>query len=730
MADLTRQPLELLAKLNQSLAIGEPWQIVGAFESTAQGHRALEDSRLRAPYPPPGYADTRAVLRFIGEGNLSVNLDLSGYNVAIGGAPARPESVTLAHPRVIQLSLGGHILGTTGRQCLLPSQEHAVTLERIAGRVRLTLDGETLFDVADPLSQQGIVHVSVSVSSGVTVREIRVEGRPAPGEVRPLPQRDTYDLHLTVDLPDDLCGGAAWTEQNFKEVMAFCNENAIKRLYYIYHYGYESGWVWDLPTPERVASGQQENCRETFEAVGDYLPAMVRFAHAAGIEVYAVIKPFENGGQFCSVPFGSEEGKRFGKMASLSGMMTIVSNFLAEHPDCRIERNMQGVPTDMDRRTIRKIVLTAEAGLDAKLDPARIQLWVSENNGGYRPYTGPCQARVESGAQTRIVLDGLDIPENFFAVTAKGEPTQTLGNLLGQLVEVYDENGERLPLSFSDFSIPRDKAFPEVLFIFNMAWRGMRSLDAFVCIDGKRPLGVALGYERYIAGAPCPAYPEAQSWWKDNVEKCLAAGVDGIDFRIAHHNRTLDWPAYGFNQPIVDAFRKRYGVDIRTDSFDREAWRRLHGEFYTDFLRWARKRLNEAGKPMHAHVSGGMGHPAWHTNLEIHFDWPGWIREGLLDGITVKSTVNAPHVAIRAASVARDAGLEINFCPYLNNLPPMPREKGSGMLREMMRQASEIGADSFNLYEHWGFMRRAEDGSLKTICPWLIDVVREKAEKV
>jgi uncharacterized lipoprotein YddW (UPF0748 family) len=58
--------------------------------------------------------------------------------------------------------------------------------------------------------------------------------------------------------------------------------------------------------------------------------------------------------------------------------------------------------------------------------------------------------------------------------------------------------------------------------------------------------------------------------------------------------------------------------------------------------------------------------------MNMRWDWPGWIREGLVDEITVKrwrmdSFGNG--LAPRVVAAAQQAGLPVNYCPYLNALP-------------------------------------------------------------
>ena len=50
---------------------------------------------------------------------------------------------------------------------------------------------------------------------------------------------------------------------------------------------------------------------------------------------------------------------------------------------------------------------------------------------------------------------------------------------------------------------------------------------------------------------------------------CLEKGVDGVVLRVSAHGTLTDEPyEYGFNPPVVEAYRERHGVDIRREEFD------------------------------------------------------------------------------------------------------------------------------------------------------------------
>jgi len=520
--------------------------------------------------------------------------------------------------------------------------------------------------------------------------------------------------------------------------MRFYRANRISRVYFIYHYGFNGGF-WDQRARSRMYAGHQapgadgtppgdfaENIRRTYEAAGDFLPAAVRAARAEGLPCYAVLKPYETG-LHPTFPHGSPEAREFGRIPRLDGMMWWAPHFTARNPHLRTERDLRDVPPDIERRRIRTIRLTAEPGLPRRLDPARIRLWTSPDNGPYEPYHGQLEVRAECDDPQTIVLDRIETPHRFVALTVDGDPTCSFGNTLPGLVEVRDHQGRVLPITFGQMSDPRTADFRAAGFAFDITpmSASIQQLDDYCWLDGPRPLGLALGRERYLQGELCEACPEVREWWLAQVENCLEAGVAGIDFRIVHHNRAYDWTSFGFNAPLVEAFKARYGVDMLREPFDYGDLRRLRGEFYTDFLRAARQRLNAAGRGMQLHVSARMKSPEWHSEMEVHFDWPTWLREGLADEVTVKMQSVRGEIAPEVAAAARTAGMKVNACPYLNGMPRHPR--GPDLARHVAHDALAGGADGFIMYENAAFMAAQEDGAVTITQPWLVEALREHA---
>ena len=141
------------------------------------------------------------------------------------------------------------------------------------------------------------------------------------------------------------------------------------------------------------------------------------------------------------------------------------------------------------------------------------------------------------------------------------------------------------------------------------------------------------------------AYPEVRrELIREYVDLLERRGYDGMMFYTYVEHCALRFEdEYGFNQPIVDEFKRRYGQDIRTETFDKNAWYRLRGEYVTQYLREMSAEFHRRGKKLGIAIDPQNSHmPApWlcvrdvrPTGL-IYMDWERWVREGIVDEIMV-----------------------------------------------------------------------------------------------
>lgn len=364
-------------------------------------------------------------------------------------------------------------------------------------------------------------------------------------------------------------------------------------------------------------------------------------------------------------------------------------------------------------------------------DCARLTLWSSRDNGAYSPLRTGSDAHIEMGPTFRMRWDGLDTEARFFALTCTGDTPPTFGNTLRRLVEVRDSKGRPLPITFSRAVQPARHGNSDFRVDgFAMDVPG-HSLDDFHFVDMPSPIAFGIGRQRHLAGALCPAYPEVRDWWLQHVDDCIAAGVDGLDFRMHNHNCTFEWDAYGCSPPVIAAFRDRFGIDIREERFDPEALRRLRGAFYNDFLQKARFRLREARKTMVVHIDLGCYPPSrWPTYMELRLDWRAWIEADMVDEITFKShRHHRSTVPLEITEWLRTrTQVRINACPWLNRLVNLP--SGPDELAYFIRDVQAIGADSYILYENRSIMKAGKDGTVELTHPWVLaDLSRHAASE-
>jgi hypothetical protein len=183
--------------------------------------------------------------------------------------------------------------------------------------------------------------------------------------------------------------------------------------------------------------------------------------------------------------------------------------------------------------------------------------------------------------------------------------------------------------------------------------------------------------EHHQWGVLCFGYPEV----RDQFRRRIRDYVDGYEWDgVFLCLRTQARPAafadqFGFNPPVQEAMRERYGVDILTQDFDLNAWRTVQAEFFTTFLRELRADLRERQISLSVGVQQGdiIGPPVGNWPLQ----WRTWAEEGLIDALVIgQNSSQCPSMWHQLWPMHRGYGFLQN--PIDNfNLPPLQT-----MLRE------------------------------------------------
>ncbi|MBU0606491.1 MAG: family 10 glycosylhydrolase [Armatimonadetes bacterium] len=142
-------------------------------------------------------------------------------------------------------------------------------------------------------------------------------------------------------------------------------------------------------------------------------------------------------------------------------------------------------------------------------------------------------------------------------------------------------------------------------------------------------------------GVLCYAYPEARRYMIGIFEHIVGKwDLDGVYVCTRTHSYPAEFAdQFGYNQPIVDEFKRRHGVDLRTQEFSRPQWWDLQGECLTQLLRELRAALK--GKEMLIAIprSDHIGPP--YGNMRL--DWRTWCQQKLVDGLVLGVTSGGWH---------------------------------------------------------------------------------------
>ena|GEM_PF-1551041 len=632
---------------------------------------------------------------------------------------------------------------------------HLVAFEFDYDTLSASVDKQDVVTATDPYPRPTARRLIIGFMNDCLVKSVRVLGE---GElIAPLyniqpKANDDFFLEVCVDPFDDLIP-AAFTRNTFDELFAELKSWGTRRVQWIYYGKREDGW-WDYST-----WGVPRNAAKTYDNVGDMFKVAVESAHAHGLEIYGLLKPFDMGLR-ASYGEGTPEAQECGRVPMVGGPVGWVTKFAAEHRELIMSRKPD-VYGDAENEVFNRIDLVKDDDGSCAFTVNDIEILVSDDNATYAPYTGPITrtevvedyplyVHTASGAKktdktvsARVFrFDGLEIRSKYFALAVAGREG-SFNNNPANMIHVFGENGEESKLTYgymerlglSGEALPfreHGVEFDSNPMVTAVCAGGYDAVRAYFPFDsGLGFFAVGRGKEPGPLAALSPSFPETREWWLSWVKDILDAGADGVEMRVRNHHSILAWGELGFEQPVVDEFQTRYGVDLlSTDDFDRAAFRKLRGEAYTKFYREARELVKSYGKKLGLHVSTTMDtEPEQGAAMEIQWDWQTWLKEGLADGVTMKEVWPESRLGLGIFSYTRAQGIPAVFCPYANhywNFPPYSNlPGGERVIESMINVAKEGGCDGYQFYECAAVVRATPDGHIEMRTPELREVFRK-----
>ena len=545
------------------------------------------------------------------------------------------------------------------------------------------------------------------------------------------------ELHVTVDFYDDTFTRRCEPPHLDRKLEYFASLG-VNRL----------DWIWDT---------WNLLYREPFGGEKNPLAYAAKKARALGMQVHALIKPFETG--FSHVPHTFPQPAGMKIWRNLNGAFSLWRDpFIVDHRDKCFKRK-PGPADPGDAVTTIKLV---KAGAEpTRVKKEHLQIWTGELNGRLEPYQGeftfssgieervafrPDQARLVQ-RQVRwceerdcliLTLGGLSIPKHHRYIDVRCSLADGPGdfcNTQNELVEIYNGAGDRIPstpgcqnpnrfggginevtLQYSEYWL-----YPEVREFFRDPEKlRQASRDDYFFppyapehLDGGTAC-VARGFDEYMPILN-PVYPEVRDYWLGVVDDCIESGVAGVNIRAASHScYNAQGYEYGFNEPVLEHCGGR---------IDRDLAREMIGASYTELLRGAKARLKARGLALSVHVNSGMlmpegrGFEIQSLPPNVEWQWREWIEDGIADYVCLKDGPmldSESRLELFIDRVTRVAGRRGIPVIYLNPTGTLNFEGGNYRVgREMSMVAGDERLAAFNLYESACITRFAADGNIE-----------------
>jgi hypothetical protein len=516
---------------------------------------------------------------------------------------------------------------------------------------------------------------------------------------RPLCVSMTYDPPMCI-VPN------YYTPARLKAEMATIASWGVNRLHWIEYGDWPSFWDAANWTNAEQQEYWAKNSEPTFRHCGkNLLRCAVQQARANGLEIFADLKVFDLAinNTFC-------KGYPESSVVDLENRPAIAIPELAAHPEWTMQANPEWVLPE--RYPITQLRLHSDQVLP-RLSPAQIRLWVSDGNQNYRPYgktisltqgtlRRPHQRWTPAGnmqepghrKQWYIELSQLNLRQPYLAIEIERDEV----SFTGHAFELVETNGAPLTLACSG---NRREGF----MFGEWGWNNHTEFNLRRRTLTGRNIGMAFREADRIPSLLEPSFAGARRIWLERMKKIFAAGCDGVSIRtFCHHNFHLSYLKYAFAGPVREEFKSRYHRPPQATPEDYQRIRRIRGEFFTQFLRDARKLANRFVRKLAFQFEPGIEVPVeYDTRMQIHLDFETWLEEGLLDEVSLKwISSESQFVHEKVLPLTRRHGVPVHV---ISRLLPMGLDARALETTEaLLVGAWRAGLDGFNFYETMNVM--------------------------
>lgn len=357
-----------------------------------------------------------------------------------------------------------------------------------------------------------------------------------------------------------------------------------------------------------------------------------------GLKFYYWEPIFDNQMTMLRYDPNSEKGKKFGEYPLADDYFTENQHLLMKH---RYAEHVD--PDKLSLTEITKIKLFTDTDTQPRISREKIKIYYGEDKeqGRLIEYTKDFSFSIakENGKWT-LLFENLAIKAELIKLIQSNEQKSSVVIDFGRpdWCELYDHNGKIQRPTVTGATTIGPDINPEIVPppSFGM---GRASWD----YNGRSLLIYTKRFEKYAGGVPCYAMRGARDRRLSVVREILAnyPDIDGFAYSLRTHARLADHNLnYGFNDVIVQAYQKKYGVNILEDEFDKEKFLTLRGDFFSEFIGEVGNLLHARGKKFEVQaVSDYDTRQLWNDmNITNFFQIDKWAKCGYVDSVMILVT--------------------------------------------------------------------------------------------
>lgn len=409
--------------------------------------------------------------------------------------------------------------------------------------------------------------------------------------------------------------------------------------------------------PKFKGEPRRELAKKLVKTINEYdvVAEYVKVCHELGMELYYWIPIFDNSLSFSRNFPGMADYETFGPNPTADPNMKI------EH---MLAHRFADRPRERPERPIEKICMMISGNeIPDSITDKDLILYVGEYDKPFVRYTKPFSVELEPSVHGKIMkISGLSIDKPVVKFVSDVFTVSSRATSADALRAYYGDGVELKMYQSVEGTVWGDRDYECV------QW-GCGGVDFAWGKNGNSCIVRFGDFERYALGVPEYAYPECRQRLVNIVAEVFERypDMDGVTFSI----RTHSLPAsgfkdeigggnffYGFSEPIVKEYRKRYGIDPRKEPYDQKKFLKLRGEFITQMLDEVGTVVHKHGgklemmAPVDSKMFDGMRNPVvesryahgsmfpWWKDVSIDdfFDIKTWAKHGSVDLVLMLGT--------------------------------------------------------------------------------------------